>query len=89
MNLPLVGASSTALPKVAEGAQAASTSADLKPVPTLPTGAVKPTKSPKKMSADRPKCEVCGYELDGEYCQRCTGTGMRPLRPDERLGGFF
>jgi hypothetical protein len=79
MNLPLA--------KPAEGSSTA-----LPPVqPTAPNPApIAPTRgAAKKLDSSRPKCDVCGYDLDGEYCQRCTGTGLRPIRPDERLGGYF
>jgi hypothetical protein len=31
------------------------------------------------------KCELCGYEIDGEWCGRCTGTSMKAISPENRL----
>jgi tetratricopeptide (TPR) repeat protein len=31
------------------------------------------------------KCELCGYEIDGEWCGRCTGTSLKAISPENRL----
>jgi hypothetical protein len=76
-----------------EAAPAASHSFPLKDTsssPSAPPAAdsgapVRAADALRKAGNAREKCPRCGYELAGAECLRCTGTGMKPLSPFDKL----
>ena len=40
---------------------------------------------PRRAASLRNKCETCGFEIDGEWCGRCTGTSLKAISPENRL----
>ncbi len=39
----------------------------------------------RRSSSLKQKCEVCGFEIEGEWCGRCTGTSLKAISPENRL----
>ena len=40
---------------------------------------------PRRAASFKNKCELCGFEIDGEWCGRCTGTSLKAISPENRL----
>jgi|GEM_PF-345675 len=74
----------------AVGGQGNPTTASYTAAPAIPAPNPNPGKPataqlPRRAAAFKNKCELCGYEIDGEWCGRCTGTSLKAISPENRL----
>jgi hypothetical protein len=73
----------------AAGGQPNPTTSSYTSAPAIPSPNPNPGKPPVIMSRRsaslKNKCELCGYEIDGEWCGRCTGTSLKAISPENRL----
>jgi tetratricopeptide (TPR) repeat protein len=72
----------------AAGGQANPVTVSYTSVPAIPSPNPNPGKPPA-MSRRAPslikKCELCGFEMDGEWCGRCTAASFKAISPENRL----
>ena len=73
------------MPQPAPVQAAAQASAPAIPPPNPNPGKPPTITLPRRASSFRNKCELCGFEIDGEWCGRCTGTSLKAISPENRL----
>ncbi|MBS2007054.1 MAG: tetratricopeptide repeat protein [Cyanobacteria bacterium SZAS TMP-1] len=61
------------------------TAAPAIPAPNPNPGKPSVASLPRRAAAFKNKCELCGFEIDGEWCGRCTGTSLKAISPENRL----
>jgi len=74
----------------AVGGQPHQATASYTAAPSIPAPNPNPGKPPivtlpRRAASLRTKCELCGFEIDGEWCGRCTGTSLKAISPENRL----
>ena len=73
-------------PQLAQNAAGASYSgAPAIPSPNPNPGRPSSVTLPRRAASFKNKCELCGFEIDGEWCGRCTGTSLKAISPENRL----
>jgi len=70
---------------VANPATASYTAAPAIPAPNPNPGKPALAQLNRRAGAFKNKCELCGFEIDGEWCGRCTGTSLKAISPENRL----
>jgi tetratricopeptide (TPR) repeat protein len=73
------------MPQPAPVQAAAQASAPAIPPPNPNPGKPPTITLPRRAASFRNKCELCGFEIDGEWCGRCTGTSLKAISPENRL----
>jgi hypothetical protein len=88
-SMPAIPANPANAGMVAGGGQSNPATSSYTQAPAIPSPNPNPGKPliamSRASSSFKTKCELCGYEIEGEWCGRCTGTSLKAISPENRL----